>query len=109
MGHVSATNLTEAGGVRPVADHGRLARGASDHGRGGWWNPLGEQRDTVPLPAGMQGGYQGGGTPGFQSLIKQDPAQKVSTSLLHSSDHVAPWMILCVVEPLILGRGDGRV
>lgn len=57
----------------------------------------------MPLPAGMQGGYQGGGTPGFQSLIKQDPAQKVSAILLRNSDHVTPWMILSAIEPLILG------
>ena len=45
----------------------------------------------------------GGGTPGFQSQIRQYPEQKVSIILLLNSDQVNPETILSAVEPLILG------
>ena len=45
----------------------------------------------------------GGGTPGFQSLIKQYPAQKASIILLFNSDHINVPTILKAIEPLIMG------
>ncbi|HLX39177.1 MAG TPA: serine hydrolase domain-containing protein [Ktedonobacteraceae bacterium] len=45
----------------------------------------------------------GGGTPGFQSRIKQYPEQKVSIILLFNSDHMSMEPILTALEPLIIG------
>ena len=45
----------------------------------------------------------GGGTPGFQSRIKQYPEQKVSIILLFNSDQMSIETILSAVEPRIVG------
>lgn len=45
----------------------------------------------------------GGGTPGFQSRIKQYPEQKVSIILLFNTDQISMEPILRAVEPLIVG------
>jgi len=45
----------------------------------------------------------GGGTPGFFSLVRQYPEQKVSIIVLFNSDHMNAKMILSAVEPLLVG------
>jgi CubicO group peptidase (beta-lactamase class C family) len=45
----------------------------------------------------------GGGTPGFRSLIRQYPEQRVSIVALFNSDHIEPWPICNAMEPLIVG------
>ncbi len=45
----------------------------------------------------------GGGTPGFLSLMRQYPEQKVSIILLSNSDHMSTEAILSAVEPLLVG------
>ena len=44
----------------------------------------------------------GGGTPGFGSLIRQYPKQKVSIIVLLNSDHIEPYTIVSAIEPLLL-------
>jgi CubicO group peptidase (beta-lactamase class C family) len=45
----------------------------------------------------------GGGTPGFQSQIRQYPGRRVSVILLINADQTNPVTILTAIEPLLIG------
>jgi CubicO group peptidase (beta-lactamase class C family) len=71
------------------------------HGQGTAWGRSWQYGYGWFLASGFR--MHGGGTPGFSSLIRQYPAQKVSIIVLLNSDHMEPYTIVKAVEPLIVG------
>lgn len=70
------------------------------HGQGSMWGKSWQYGYGWFLGSGFR--MHGGGTPGFGSLIRQYPAQKVSIIVLLNSDHMEAHTIISAVEPLIV-------
>jgi len=70
------------------------------HGQGSMWGTSWQYGYGWFLAPGFR--MHGGGTQGFCSLIRQYPAQKVSTIVLLNSDHMEAYPIIRAIEPLLL-------